>query len=460
MRRAIAAAALGACGCGPARGSGPLGADALMTDVRYLADPRLGGRAAGSDGEHLAAAYAADRLRELGLAPVITDVELAGGARGWNVHALLAGDGTDEVIVVGAHLDHLGRRGGELYPGADDDASGVAVVLGIAAELAPRRAELSRGVMFALFAGEEQGMVGSRAFVADPPVPLARIPAMVNLDMVGRRLHDQGVFPLAMHLVGIDRDGAVGLVGTRRHPGLRAIADAAFAAEGGEVVAAEDLPSPIDAEIERQTRGRGDSVAFEEKGIPALFFGDGESSEYHEPGDVPERLDQPLLAQRARAIARVVVELSRAPASAFAAAADEARPRKRKPPGGLYLPFGVVAGGAFAPDPSGFVGAEASLVYLGGQSLAYAGVYADAIRDVGPDITRVSVGLELGKRLFGVDAGYVMAIEDGAVVDRGGCVRFFATAALLGATLRVGRLDEAGWFVEAGVAIKYPLHLF
>jgi Zn-dependent M28 family amino/carboxypeptidase len=170
--------------------------------------------------------------------------------------------------------------------------------------------------VFVFFGAEEVGLVGSRRFATAPPIA-GRIVAMVNVDMIRRPLLDQPLLTGALAFAGVDSKRAVGLVGARRFPALRAIANAAFAAEGGTVVASEDFPEPIRSEVDRQTAGRGDSVAFDERGIPALFFGDGESIDYHKPTDTIDKLTPALLAARARAIARVVVALSRAPAAAF-----------------------------------------------------------------------------------------------------------------------------------------------
>jgi acetylornithine deacetylase/succinyl-diaminopimelate desuccinylase-like protein len=150
--------ALSACAAGA-------GSPALMRDVRRLADPSLGGREAGTDDERAAADFVAAELRKIGLEPHVQPVDYGGGSQ--NVWALIPGTGSasDDVIVVGAHLDHLGRRDGQLYPGADDDASGVATVLATARELAQRRGELGRSILIVFFGAEEAGMVGSRAFV-------------------------------------------------------------------------------------------------------------------------------------------------------------------------------------------------------------------------------------------------------------------------------------------------------
>jgi hypothetical protein len=94
---------------------------------------------------------------------------------------------TDEYVVVGAHLDHLGTDAvGNIYNGADDNASGSAMLHEVARAVAAGGRELRRTLVFCWFAGEEQGLLGSRAFVKEPPVPLEKVAVMINIDMVGQ----------------------------------------------------------------------------------------------------------------------------------------------------------------------------------------------------------------------------------------------------------------------------------
>lgn len=438
MTRAFVTVLLAACA---PHEHGPLSASALMTHVAYLADPRLEGRAAGSAGEREAETYVEARLRDAGLEPQ----EQAVPAGGSNVYAMIPG-ASDEVVVIGAHLDHLGRRDGVVYPGADDNASGVALVLGVAQTLAHQ--PLARSVLVVFFTAEEEGMVGSEYFVAHAPLPLSRVVAMVNVDMIARPLLDQRWARIPLHLFGVPRARAVGLVGARSYPALRALADAAFA-DGGEVVAAEDFPDRIEREVEREAEGRSDSVSFEARGIPALFFGDGESHDYHRPTDTIDKLHPALLSRRAHAIVRVMLALSKAPASAFASSADP--PPKRKPAAGWYLPFGAVVG----YRGRAVWGGEVSLVHLWSASIAYAGGYVDALH---AGTTRLSFGPEIGRRWLGLDAGYLLELDRGAIVHRGVVARVFATASVISIGARVGLVDDEA-FAEVDVLFKYPLRL-
>ncbi|HKB16748.1 MAG TPA: M28 family peptidase, partial [Planctomycetota bacterium] len=219
----------------------------------------------------------------------------------------------DQVVVLGAHVDHLGVQEGKTLRGAEDNASGVAVLLEVASLLAASSDLLGRSVLVVFFGSEERAMDGSREFVRQPPVDLDRIVAMVNVDMIGRPLADQKALAAAKTLLGIDGSKAVGVVGTRGRPGFRRIVDSACARTGLSVFAPEDFPPPLSNILEGVTKDRGDHAAFERAGIPAIFYGSGESDDYHAPTDTPEKLDPALMARRAQAIYATAIALSVAP---------------------------------------------------------------------------------------------------------------------------------------------------
>jgi len=185
-----------------------------LDDIRFLSDDRLDGRLTGSAGADTAAAYLARRFGAVGLqpaaggwfqtftisreAPVAQHAHVS-GLKGSNVIGLLPGrDPTlrNEAVIVGAHYDHLGLGGfgsldpdstGKVHNGADDNASGAAMLIQIAARLAS--APPARTVVFIAFSGEELGLLGSSYYVKQPIYPLATTLAMINLDMVGRLRH-------------------------------------------------------------------------------------------------------------------------------------------------------------------------------------------------------------------------------------------------------------------------------
>jgi Zn-dependent M28 family amino/carboxypeptidase len=426
---------------------------ALMAHVRFLCSPALQGRSAGTPGEATAASYVTEHLRRLGLTPHRQGF-LAPAGTSRNVYARIAGRREDEVVVVGAHLDHLGMQNGKLHPGASDDASGVAAVLEIARALSTQPLQPERTVLIVFFGAEEIALLGSRHFVAEPPEPIAHMVAMVNVDSIGRPLGDRWFLAPLTSVLGVDRRRGTGLLGTRQRPGLRALADAAFAKVGDQVLAAEDLPDTIGDEVERQSVGRGDSAPFDGVGVPTLFFSEGESSDYHAPGDTPERLNPELLARRTTALLDIVRRLANAPHEQFALVSDA--PAKRKPPSGLYLPMGITTGASFGASVNAYVGAEASAVYLW-RTLFWLGAYVDVNRALGASAWRVGAGPELGYKLLGLDGGYVEE-RSGARRRRGGAVRAVLGGAPVALVCRGGALG-GDFFMEVGLLLKWPFAL-
>jgi hypothetical protein len=183
----------------------------LLDDIKTLTEDRLQGRATGSAGAEIAATYLARRFSEVGLqpaaggwfqsftigrdAPAVRQSK-SGGLVGKNVIGILPGRDPvlrNQTVVLGAHYDHLGLGGfgsldpdstGLVHNGADDNASGVAGLIQVAARLA--KSPPARTVVFIAFSGEELGLLGSSHYVKEPIYPLAGTLAMINLDMVGR----------------------------------------------------------------------------------------------------------------------------------------------------------------------------------------------------------------------------------------------------------------------------------
>ncbi|HEX6107019.1 MAG TPA: M28 family peptidase [Gemmatimonadales bacterium] len=182
-----------------------------IDDIRFLSKDELAGRMTGSAGADSAAAYLSRRFESVGLQPaaggwyqtftVAKEAPVAqhahvGGLRAKNVIGLLPGRDPvlrNETVIVGAHYDHLGLGGfgslaadstGRVHNGADDNASGAAMLIRIAERLA--RDPPARTVLFIAFSGEELGLLGSAHYVKNPLYPMSATMAMVNLDMVGR----------------------------------------------------------------------------------------------------------------------------------------------------------------------------------------------------------------------------------------------------------------------------------
>ncbi len=188
----------------------------------------------------------------------------------------------DECVVVSAHLDtSTPGKEGEVYNGADDDASGVAGLLEIAKAMAAHPP--ARSVVFALFAGEEAAIIGARHFVSHPPVPLERIVADVDMDMIGRT--DPASQADRAHYA-IDSD--------RITP---AFTD--FIRD----VNARTLRWPLKYQ---SVTGNSDDLAFIMKGVPAVSFYSGHHEDVNRPTDDPDKLDYDKMEK----IARLVCELT------------------------------------------------------------------------------------------------------------------------------------------------------
>ena len=218
-----------------------------------------------------------------------------------NVLAYLpATTGVDAVekpwVVIGAHYDHLGRGGKgnslasqdeahEIHHGADDNASGTAAVLTIAASLAERAR--GRHVLFALWSAEEIGLVGSNAFTAAPPVPLDQIAAYLNFDMVGRM-----------------QDNRLIVQATGTSPSWGRLLERANVAAGFNLIVQPDPYQPTDV------------ATFNQASVPSLAFFTGSHEDYHKPSDTAARINFEGLdrvATMATAIVRSIADASDAP---------------------------------------------------------------------------------------------------------------------------------------------------
>jgi hypothetical protein len=202
--------------------------------------------------------------------------------RAANVIGLLPGTDpgrASEALVVGAHYDHLGRAGGAVHPGADDNASGTALVLGLARALAAAGGT-PRTVVFALFGGEEAGLLGSAHYVRHPTVPIDRTIAMLNFDMVGRM-----------------RDRRLNVGGVQSGTGFRALLSASATGDDLKLVLHD---SPFAA---------SDHVSFYGAGAPVLFFSTDGHDDYHTPRDTADKIDAAGMAEVAALAARLVDHL-------------------------------------------------------------------------------------------------------------------------------------------------------
>jgi hypothetical protein len=261
----------------------------MRSMVAELCSEACAGRAPGTREGLAARRVVVEALRAAGLDPYEQDVP---GCRGANVLAKIDGD-VDRYVVVGAHYDHLGRLGGKVFWGADDNAAAVAILARVAAALAAKRQD-GRGVIFAAFDGEEPpyfmtGGMGSQRFVKEPPVPLDRVDMMVCMDLVGHAFGPEG-------LPGEVRSSLFAL-GAERSAGTAAVVDGIARSEPGVVVRRADVEivPPL-----------SDYEPFWRREVPFLFLTSGRWRHYHTPDDTPEKLDYPKMEATARWLERYV----------------------------------------------------------------------------------------------------------------------------------------------------------
>ena len=191
----------------------------------------------------------------------------------------------DDFIVLSAHHDHLGLEGGKLHPGADDNASGTAVLLELARLL--KDSKPKRSLLFLSVSGEEIGLWGSQAFVAAPPVELSRIKADINVDMVGRNAVDE------LSVTPAQIDGAVGTL-TR---------------DARTIASRQGIKLNLEAD---KYWTRSDHYTFAKRGIPSIFFFGGMHGDYHEPTDTADKINFEKLVRVVRLARDLALQVANA----------------------------------------------------------------------------------------------------------------------------------------------------
>ncbi len=369
----------------------------------YLAADDLEGRLAGSPGARCAGDFIARQLELLGLEPAGEDGTFfqslplassinphAPSGTGRNVVALLRGDDPDrrtEIVIVGAHYDHLGRGpfgslepdANEIHNGADDNASGVAALLETADRLVHRQPP-ARSILFIAFTGEEFGLLGSAHYTRSPTIPLERAVAMLNLDMVGRL----GTGPLIVY--GIDT-----------------------AAEWEELVSGTAAELGLEVAFNGSGYGPSDHTSFYSSDIPVLHFFTNVHSEYHKPTDDWELIDVEGLFSVSALVAGIAERVAERP-TRLTLQRTEAPPPAREGGYGAYLgtvpdfapvDFGVRLSGVRAGSPAEQAGMQKGdvLIRFDGAEIDDLYVFTDALRSHAPGDTVEVVVLREGEEV-------------------------------------------------------------
>lgn len=280
--------------------------DYMQADVSYLANDKLGGRATGTEGEVMASIYIADRLHAVGVIPRGTEEYMQefsfmpktdphseivynenGKITGRNVIGYIDNN-ADKTIVIGAHYDHLGmgnegslHRGTPMiHNGADDNASGVAILLHLADRLT--KTNTNNNYLFIAFSGEEMGLLGSNYFVKNPTIDLKKVNYMINMDMVGR----------------LKKNKSLAIYGTGTSPVWK------------EVLEQANTKDTLNLKFSDSGVGPSDHTSFYLQDIPVLHFFTGQHVDYHKPSDDFEKLNYKGMVQISDYIFEIISQVN------------------------------------------------------------------------------------------------------------------------------------------------------
>ncbi len=256
---------------------------ALMEHVEFLASPKLQGRGLGSEGIASAARYIAERFQRMGLEPggdaggyfqkfTIEKGPLGTPVETVNVIGVLSGSKAEwksQSAILSAHYDHLGlgwpdvHKGdeGQAHPGADDNASGVAVMLELARTL-KASGPPSRTLVFIAFSGEEAGLKGSAYYAEHPRWPLDQVMGVVNLDTVGR--------------LGNEKISVLG---------------AGTASEWQHIFRGAGFVTGVESRLIPESMQSSDQMSFIRKNVPAIQLFTSAHADYHRPSDTADKID-------------------------------------------------------------------------------------------------------------------------------------------------------------------------
>jgi hypothetical protein len=248
----------------------------LMDRINILCSEKMGGRLAGTAGEKYAADYISEYFFNSGLRPVLDTsyfkyFEFTGqnGKKDTAINVIgYLDNNSQHTVIICAHFDHIGFGKGytqqpgtnELHPGADDNASGVAVLLDLAKSLA-QFPGLKNNYLFAAFSGHEEGLKGSRNFVRTKACPTEKLLCIIDIDMIGRLDKAKPVLLIKKSTLCTEFDTMI-----------------------------NELPHP-DFQIMKVMTGQDDIADFCLLSIPAVTFSTGINPDHHTPNDTPEKIN-------------------------------------------------------------------------------------------------------------------------------------------------------------------------
>lgn len=270
--------------------------------IGFLASDAVEGRKTGSTGGNIAAEYIVSKLKEIGVQPLsdhyfqhfeavqslkknsrwhsvadsVQSVKSKGIHRTLkmkNILGMIPGKLKDESVIVGAHYDHLGMdknlSGDQIFNGADDNASGVSAVLQIAKAMSEHGKQPLRTIIFAFWDGEEKGLLGSKNFVSTSP-QIKNVKSYLNFDMIGRNNNEE-------------KPNHVVFFYTAKHPD--------FEKWLRDDIKKHRLILEPDYRSWENPVGGSDNGSFAQAGIPILWYHTDGHPDYHQPSDIPQKIN-------------------------------------------------------------------------------------------------------------------------------------------------------------------------
>ena len=278
-------------------------ASEMKTDLYIYASKEFEGRDTGEPGQKKAVEFLKNEYKKLGIPSAygsdnyyqnIPKAFFNGNSKNdsENVLAFIEGsERPEEILVLSAHLDHIGKHDGEIYSGADDDGSGTVALLEIAEAFHKAKKNGNgpkRSILILHVTGEEKGLYGSRFYAENPVFPLENTIANINIDMIGRVDPNHKDKPNYIYVIGADR--------------LSTGLDAAVTKANTNLDNFNLDYKYNDRNDPERIYYRSDHYNFAKKGVPSVFFFSGIHEDYHKPTDTPEKINYPLMTKRTKLI--------------------------------------------------------------------------------------------------------------------------------------------------------------